>query len=398
MAAIEVCNLYKIFGSSARKRALPMVRDGVGKADVLKKTGCTVGVNDASFAIEKGEVFVIMGLSGSGKSTVLRMINRLIEPTYGQVMIEGDNLLEHDVAELRDIRRERMAMVFQHFGLLPHRSVIDNVAYGLEVQGVEKKSRYERAREAIDLVGLADYAGQMTQQLSGGMQQRVGLARALATKADIMLMDEAFSALDPLIRTQMQDELIDLQQKMRKTIVFITHDLDEALKLGDHIAIMKDGRIEQIGSPEQILTHPQSDYVRSFVENVDRSRVITASAVMQRPNVLLRMRDGTARAVRLMRKEGRSTLFVIDGENRFKGLVSIDDAVGEVKADRHDLSSILKTDTPTATPDMTLNDLTAYAAQTAVPIVVVDDAGGFKGIVTRAAMLAAISGEDMTDG
>jgi len=396
MATVEVKNLYKIFGRGAQSTALPMVRQGAEKGEVLRKTGCTVGIDDASFRVAEGEVFVIMGLSGSGKSTVLRCLNRLIEPTAGQVIIDDMDVTRLPLGQLRELRRHRMSMVFQHFGLLPHRTVVDNVAYGLEVQGIDRDKRYEQAHQAIDMVGLSDYAGSRVQQLSGGMQQRVGLARALATDADILLMDEAFSALDPLIRNQMQDELLDLQHKMHKTIVFITHDLDEALKLGDHIAIMKDGRIVQIGSPEEILTHPADEYVRSFVENVDRSKVITAGTVMQKPSVVLRMRDGTGGAVRLMREHGRSTLFVVDEQRRLRGMVRIDDAVKQMKADRHDLSEIMIEDVCTTTEDKPLTELMTDAAETPVPIVVVDDERKLHGIVTRAAMLSAMGGEDAT--
>ncbi len=398
MATIEVRNLYKIFGPRAVSRALPLVKAGKSKSDVLEETGCTVGINDASFSIERGEVFVIMGLSGSGKSTVLRCINRLIEPTAGEVLLDGENLVAYGKEKLRETRRHRMAMVFQHFGLLPHRSVIDNVAYGLEVQGFSKEQRYTQARKAIELVGLSEYAGQMTQQLSGGMQQRVGLARALATDADILLMDEAFSALDPLIRNQMQDELLDLQASVHKTIVFITHDLDEALKVGDHIAIMKDGRIEQIGTPEQILTRPGSEYVRSFVENVDRTKVITAGTIMQQPGAWLRLRDGTARAARLMREQGRSTLYVVDAERTLQGLVSIDDCLAAQRRDEHDLKPLLKTDVPTAGPETTISDLLTLAAETTIPIAVVDENRRMQGIIPRAALLSAIAGEEVSRG
>ncbi len=396
MATVEVRNLYKIFGRGARSQALPMVRQGADKTQVLRKTGCTVGIDDASFAIAQREVFVIMGLSGSGKSTVLRCLNRLIEPTAGEILIDGNDVTQLNHAELRELRRHKLGMVFQHFGLLPHRTVLDNVAFGLEVQGIAKAQRYEQARQSIDLVGLGEYVESRVQQLSGGMQQRVGLARALATDADILLMDEAFSALDPLIRNNMQDELLDLQQKMRKTIVFITHDLDEALKLGDHIAIMKDGRIVQIGSPEEILTHPADEYVRSFVENVDRSKVITAGTIMQDPLAVLRLRDGTGRAVRLMREHGRSTLFVVDEDRRLRGMVRIDDAVERVKHDQHDLAEILVEDVKTTSPAQPLTELMTDAAETPVPIAVVDDQGRLRGIVTRAAMLSAIAGEEVT--
>ena len=283
---IQVQNLYKIFGPGARERALPIVQKGASKEDVLRKTGCTVGINKAAFDIFPEEIFVIMGLSGSGKSTLVRCLNRLIEPTSGSVKIGGEDIVAASPDRLREIRRKKLGMVFQKFGLLPHRTVLENVAFGLEIQGVAREERYRRAREAIEGVGLSDYTEAMTQTLSGGMQQRVGLARALANDPEILLMDEAFSALDPLIRAGLQDELLELQARRHRTIVFITHDLDEALKLGDRIAIMNAGEIVQIGAPEEILTNPKNEYVQSFVENVDRSRVITAGTIMRKPDVL----------------------------------------------------------------------------------------------------------------
>ncbi len=395
MAQLRIEGLYKIFGPHP-KTALKLSKQGKSKAEVLEETGCTVAINNATFEIEKGETFVVMGLSGSGKSTVLRCINRLWEPTSGAIFLDDTNIMEVDELKLRELRRTKMNMVFQHFGLLPHRRVSDNVAFGLEIQKVDPSVRKEKAYETIKLVGLEGYEEMMTGELSGGMQQRVGLARALATDPDILLMDEAFSALDPLIRTQMQDELIDLQHKMQKTIVFITHDLDEALKLGDRIAIMKDGLVVQVGTPEEILTDPADDYVSSFVQNVDRSKVITASALMfDYPKRLISPREGPEVAIRRMRQMGISSL-VVTGKNRdFRGYVTIDDAVKlHKKKDGKTLESILKKDMPTTSPDTPVVDLLPSVMETHVPVAVVDEDNRLHGLVMRASVIAEIMGEE----
>ena len=393
MATIKVKNLSKIFGPHARKEAAGLLRQGVSKAEILERTGCTVAINDASFEVQEGEIFVVMGLSGSGKSTVLRCLNRLIEPTTGEVFIDDENVMKMDRQHLRLVRRRKTAMVFQHFGLLPHRDVLSNTWYGLELQGVEEEERRKKAYDALELVGMTGSATSMTQQLSGGMQQRVGLARALATDPGILLMDEAFSALDPLIRTQMQDELLDLQDQMHKSIVFITHDLDEALKLGDRIAIMKDGAIVQIGTPEQILTEPADDYVRAFVENVDRSKVITAGTVMEKARAIDLSRGGPHYAVREMRKWDCSALYVTDHNRVLQGRVQLDDALRLAKANNRDLTEVINEDVVTATPDTPLAELLQVASET-TSIAVVDDRNRLVGVVTRPLLLTGISGED----
>lgn len=262
---IEVRNVFKVFGNR-EKEVLALIHQGKNKDQVLAETGCVVGINDLSLSIRAGEVFVIMGLSGSGKSTLVRHLNRLIDPTSGQILVDGENILEYDMSELRQLRRHKISMVFQSFGLLPHRNVLDNVAYGLKVRGESQAQCNERARYWISVVGLQGYEQAFIHQLSGGMRQRVGLARALATDTDIILMDEAFSALDPLIRAEMQDQLLELQRTLQKTIVFITHDLDEALRIGNRIAILKDGQLVQVGSPQEILQSPADDYVGRFVQ------------------------------------------------------------------------------------------------------------------------------------
>ena len=283
MSKIEIKNVYKIFGPQPKK-VLPMVKEGASKEEVLEKTGHTVGLDNVSLTIEEGEIFVCMGLSGSGKSTLIRHVNRLIDPTSGVVSVEGTNVMDLDQKQLIEFRRHKMSMVFQRFGLFPHKTVIENVGYGLEVQGQKPEERNKTAMEKIEAVGLNGFENQYPNQLSGGMQQRVGLARALATNTDIMLMDEAFSALDPLIRSDMQKQLIDLQSELKKTIVFITHDLDESLRLGDHIGILNGGRLVQVGTPVDIIMNPADEYVTAFVKDVNRAKVIKAKIIMKPTN------------------------------------------------------------------------------------------------------------------
>jgi glycine betaine/proline transport system ATP-binding protein len=283
MSKIEINNIYKIFGNNPQS-VLPMVKEGATKDEVLEKTGHTVGLDNVSIKIEEGETFVCMGLSGSGKSTLIRHINRLIDPTSGDVLVDGLNIMNCDPKQLIDFRRHSISMVFQRFGLFPHKTVMQNVGYGLEVQGINKDEIKTRSMEKIEAVGLNGFENQYPSQLSGGMQQRVGLARALATNTDIMLMDEAFSALDPLIRSDMQKQLIDLQAELKKTIVFITHDLDESLKLGDHIAILNAGKLVQVGTPVEIIMNPADDYVKAFVKDVNRAKVVKAKIIMTPSN------------------------------------------------------------------------------------------------------------------
>jgi len=398
MAKIRVENLYKIFGPKP-KRAISMVEEGKSKDEILDEIGCTVAVSDANLEIEIGEIFVVMGLSGSGKSTLLRCLNRLIEPTAGNVYLDDDavDVLSAREEDLRHIRRSKMSMVFQHFGLLPHRTVAANVSFGLEIQGVDQSTRIEKAYETIETVGLSGYEEKMTGELSGGMQQRVGLARALATDPEILLMDEAFSALDPLIRTNMQDELLELQSKVQKTIVFITHDLDEALKLGDRIAIMnQNGQIEQVGTSEEILSNPASHYVEAFVENVDRSKVITATSIMfDHPERVVEPKEGPGVAVRRMRKWGISHLAVTNSENKFQGFVAIDDAVKMQKEGKNTLESIIKHKDRGIIPDTPVADILPMVWDNNIPVVVIDEDGKMDGIVYRPSVIAEITGEEV---
>ncbi len=388
MNKIEVNNITKIFGSHPQQ-GLKRLKNGEQKSEILEKTGMTVGVNQASFAVKPGEIFVIMGLSGSGKSTLIRLVNRLIEPTDGEVLIDGKDITKMDKNTLIDTRRKKLGMVFQKFGLLPHKTILANVAYGLELQGVSKQEREKKALETIKDVGLSGYEDSYPSQLSGGMQQRVGIARALANDTDILLMDEAFSALDPIIRKEMQDELLKIQNKLGKTVLFITHDLDEALKLGDRIAIMKDGRIVQIGTSEEILENPANDYVSNFVKDVDRSKVLEASHVMKKPEVLLTYKDGPRVAVRKMEEAGVSSIFVTDKEKNFQGLLTIDDAV-KAYQNNIPMEEVLITDNIHSTsPNTPLNDLIGIAADVKYPIVVEED-GKLLGIVSRVSILSGL--------
>lgn len=391
MSIIQVDKLTKVFGKNT-KQALKLLNEGKSKEAILKETGCTVGVNQASFSVEPGEIFVIMGLSGSGKSTLVRLINRLIEPTIGSIFIDGEDLSKMDKPALRQVRREKLSMVFQKFGLFPHRTILQNAEYGLEIQSVPKEVREKKAKEALELVGLGNYLDQYPGQLSGGMQQRVGLARALANDPKVLLMDEAFSALDPLIRKEMQDELIDLQTTMQKTIVFITHDLDEALRLGDRIALMKDGSIVQIGTPEEILVHPANDYVEKFVEDVDKSKVLTAQHIMKRPETINIEKHGPRVALERMREEGLSSIFVVDSKRNLKGYITADDASDARKKDIRDLQQIIKTDMPIVDKDKALHDIFSIIHDSQVPVTVVEE-GKLIGVIVRGSVIAALAGE-----
>lgn len=395
MSQLEVKNLYKIFGPNS-KEALKLVKQGVSKGEILKKTGATVGINNANFKVEKGEFFVVMGLSGSGKSTLIRCLNKLIEPTDGEIILDGEDVIKADKESLLEIRRKKIAMVFQNFGLFPHRTVIDNVKYGLEVQGVSDNESLEKSKQMLEMVGLKGYEEQYPSELSGGMQQRVGLARALTTDPEILLMDEAFSALDPLIRKDMQDEIIEIQDKMKKTVIFITHDLDEALKLGDRIAVMKDGEVVQIGTPEDILTNPADEYVREFVKDVNKSKVVTASTIMKKPRALTTLIDGPNVAIRKMDEEELSTSFVTDKERKLMGIVRIEDMVELRKQGIRDFNGMIKNEELVRTsPDTLLIDLLPQAMSSRFPIAVVDEEDRLLGIIIKSRLVSQIVGEEI---
>jgi len=390
--SVKICvkNLVKVFGDHPDD-ALKLLEQGRTKEEILKETGQTVAVANVSFEVVEGEIFVLMGLSGSGKSTILRCLNRLINPTGGSIRIDNEDITTLSEKDLREVRRKKLSMVFQQYALFPHRTVIDNVAYGLEVQGVPKKEREERARRALQTVGLEGWERCFPRQLSGGMQQRVGLARALVCDPDILLMDEAFSGLDPLIRREMQDELLALQDRVNKTIVFVTHDLDEALKLGDRIALLKDGVIQQVGKPEEILMRPANDYVAKFVEGVDISKVLTAEGVMKKPEAVLSLKDGPRQALRLMREHGLSSLFVVDRRRKLVGLVTADDAFKAVERGQEELDGLLIKDVPTASPDTPVAELIAALAGTKYAVAVTDSERHLVGVVVRGAVLDGLA-------
>lgn len=392
MAKIEVKNLTKIFGKKPKK-ALPLLEEGYSKDEILEKTDNTVGVNSVDFSVEENEIFVIMGLSGSGKSTLLRCINRLIEPTEGKIEVDGINIIELNNEELREQRKEKFGMVFQNFGLFPNRTVIDNAAFGLEIQKVDKEIRRNKAREALEKVGLEGYEEQHPDQLSGGMQQRVGLARALAVDTDIMLMDEPFSALDPLIKKDMQNQLLDLHQKIEKTIIFITHDLDEALKLGDKIAIMKDGQIVQLGNQEEILTNAANDYVAEFVQDVNRSRVLTAEDIMGKPVALLYEGQGPRTAIHKMNEENLTSIMVVDNDNKYIGILSIDGVKEMLDNDEKDIEPYLL-DIPKASPGDNLDELFSKMSDLDTPLPILDAEGKLKGNIVKTNVIANLAAQE----
>ncbi|MDF2607058.1 MAG: opuAA [Bacillales bacterium] len=386
---IRVNDVTKIFGKSSKK-ALQLLKEGKSKEKILKETGSTVGVNRATFEVKSGEIFVIMGLSGSGKSTLVRLLNRLIEPTLGQVLIDGKDVVKMSKEEIREVRRKKISMVFQKFALFPHKTVLENTEYGLEIQGVEKSERNTKALEALALVGLDGYENQYPSQLSGGMQQRVGLARALANDPDVLLMDEAFSALDPLIRKDMQDELLELQSNMEKTIVFITHDLDEALRIGDRIALMKDGNIVQIGTPEEILMNPSNEYVERFVEDVDLSKVLTAQHVMKRAETV-QIDKGPRVALKLMKNLGISSIYVVDKQQHLLGAITAKDA-SEAADKSESLTDFLDKDINVVGTDTVLIDLFDKVSSSNIPVAVTDVNNRLKGILIKGAVIGALTG------
>lgn len=394
---IEIKNLSIIFGHD-KSKARKLIMEGKNKSEILKSTGCTVAVRNANLEIREGEVFVVMGLSGSGKSTLLRCINRLNEPTLGEVYINGENITRKSDKELQQLRRSELAMVFQHFGLLPHRTVLSNTAFGLELQGVPKVEREKKALRTVGLVGLKGYENQRVNELSGGMQQRVGLARALANDASVLLMDEAFSALDPLIREQMQDELLQLQASMQKTIVFITHDLHEAIKLGDRIAIMKDGEVVQVGTPEEILTEPANDYVERFVENVGRGRIITASSIMKTKPVVARLKkEGPEAIIRKMREKNLFVLPVVGTDGQFLGEVSLKDVVNLRKQGIKEIDSVVTSEVPSVLESTTVEDMLTLLPKIKQVIPVVSDSNKLLGVVSPSSIIIEMTGKDQKE-
>ena len=389
MNKLEVKHLTKIFGKR-QKQALEMVQQAKSKTEILEKTGATVGVYDVNFEVQIGEIFVIMGLSGSGKSTLIRLLNRLIDPTSGDIYIDGQDVAKMNEEELRDVRRHKLNMVFQNFGLFPHRTILENTEFGLEVRGVDKEERTRLAEQARDNACLLSFKDQYPDQLSGGMQQRVGLARALANNPDILLMDEAFSALDPLIRREMQDELLDLQAEHERTIIFITHDLNEALRIGDRIAIMADGQIMQIGTGEEILTNPANDFVREFVEDVDRSKVWTAQNIMTTPLTTNIDIDGPTVALNRMKKEEVSMLLAVDRKRHLKGSLTAEGA-RDARKQHQALAEVIDKNVRKVTQETLITDIFPLIYDSPAPLAVVDDKDKLVGVIIKGRVIEALA-------
>lgn len=385
-------HVHKIFGPSKEvSRALSLLQDGTPRDAIRERTGCLVAVSDVSVAVRAGELFVLMGLSGSGKSTFLRCLNGIVNPTAGHIAIAGTHLNPQDRQALIRLRRQHMTMVFQHFGLLPHRTVRSNVGFGLEVQGRSTLDRQRFVNQALEQVGLSQWADALPRELSGGMQQRVGIARALATGAPILLMDEPFSALDPLIRREMQDELLRLQRELGRTIIFVTHDLNEAMKLGDRVAIMRDGALVQIGTPENILSHPADEYVAQFIEDIDRSRALTAASIMRESNPLLGS-AGPHQALRHMRKDGLSSAFVVDRERHLLGYLTVDRAVAAIEKSLDTIrESVIPSPVAVLASDSVV-DVAKQVAEHRMPAAVMDDDAHLIGLVTWVDIVSTVGG------
>ena len=395
---VVVKNLYKVYGAEPAL-AMQMLQQGHSKEAIFQQTGMTIGVKDANFHVDEGEIFVLMGLSGSGKSTLIRLLNRLVEPTFGQVLVGGHDVAAMGKKALIELRRKDLAMVFQSFALLPHLSVLRNTAFGLEVAGVERKAREVRAMEVLDQVGLKAFAHQMPSELSGGMQQRVGLARALAVDPSLMLMDEAFSALDPLKRTEMQELLLKLQQEQQRTIVFVSHDLDEAFHIGNRIAIMEGGRIVQIGTPDEILRNPSDEYVRAFFKGVDVKKYLVAKDVASATETLTIQASGDAQAdmasaIERLRAAQRNYAFVLDADRRFQGTVSIDSMLQALAAGGATLAGACLKDIAPVPESLALNALVGRIVKNPYPLAVVDAQQRYLGAVTQTILLKRMALEE----
>ncbi len=387
---IAVQGLWKVFGDQP-ERATEAPYAAHSRQDIQEELGLVVALRDVTLTVDPGQVFVVMGLSGSGKSTLVRCLIKLLAPTMGQVQFDGEQVFDYAQDDLIQFRRRKVAMVFQHYGLLPHRRVLDNVAYGLEVQGMDEATRHRAAAEAIQIVGLRGWEDYYPREMSGGMRQRVGLARALAVNADVLLMDEPFSGLDPLIRREMQDLLISLQSDLNKTIVFITHDLDEALKVGDRIAIMRDGEIVQMGSPEEIVIQPEDDYVAEFVQDVSPAKVIRARAIMQEPTAVFAGQRDPQAALQAMQANGADWLFLLNSDGRLRGVLDWDKASRLSSERGAGLQDVPMTEAWTISPDDSIEDIVPKAAQTELPLAVVDEQGRLMGAVDRTALLSGLA-------
>ncbi|NMA04497.1 MAG: glycine betaine/L-proline ABC transporter ATP-binding protein [Clostridiales bacterium] len=386
---LSVKNLYKLYGME-KSAATRLKKSGTDKDEIFKKTGVTIAVWDVSMDIAKGEVFVIIGLSGSGKSTLVRCFNMLNKPTSGQILFEGRDISKFSKKELANYRKNKVSMVFQNFGLMSHRDVMGNVEYGLEIKGMPKSERRMKTKEMISMVGLEGLEHEPITSLSGGMKQRVGLARALANDPEILLMDEPFSALDPLVRKDMQFELLSIQRKLEKTVIFITHDINEAFKLGDRVAIMRDGELIQTATPEEMSENPADDYVKQFIDGADKTQVISVKNVMITPNSIVRMKDNINYAINMMKYNSVSSAYVVAEKMRLQGVITIDDAI---RAGREKLTipDILIRDIATTSPDALLSDIISMAAETKYPIAVITEDRNLKGIVSKAQVLSSMS-------
>lgn len=390
---LSIRNVFKIFGDYPED-AFRFLEQGYEKDAIFEKTGQTIGVHDASFDIHEGEIFVIMGLSGSGKSTMVRLLNRLIEPTSGQILFNGKDIAKMSDEALREVRRKQISMVFQSFALMPHMTVLQNAAFGLELSSMPVAEREQRARSALSQVGLEHVANSYPDELSGGMQQRVGLARALANDPEVMLMDEAFSALDPLIRTEMQDELLKLQAEARRTVVFISHDLDEAMRIGDRIAIMEGGKVVQVGAPDEILKNPANDYVRSFFRNVDVTSIYTAGDIARKKALTIIEREGSGitAAKERLRSHDEDYGYVVSSDQHFRGVVSVESLLAAEKQDGKLSDAFLET--PPLNYKTPLSELIGQVASSGVHLPVVDDDGRYLGVISRAILLKALDRDD----
>jgi len=386
---IRCQEVWKIFGPRPES-VRDLVENGASKQEVRESTGHVIAIRDVSFEVQENEAFVVMGLSGSGKSTLVRCMNRLIEPTSGSIFIEGANIGEMHEHDLRELRRHKLSMVFQHFGLLPHRSVIDNVMFGLEVRGASKKERMESGAKALELVGLNGWENSQIQELSGGMQQRVGLARALAIGSEILLMDEPFSALDPLIRRQMQEEFLNLRSKVKKTVVFITHDLLEALTLGDRIAIMRDGAIIQLGTPQEIVTAPADDYVREFVKDVPRGKVVPVSTILAEPPLVTDGEKSVSAAIKEMEEKGTEFAFIVNSSEVCEGAFTMKEAIAARENGAVKIGEVASREFPTISPDAMLEQCLPLISEGDMPVAALDKRRRLVGIITRTALLKAV--------
>lgn len=396
MKAIEASHVYKLFGDHPAK-ALAAIKGGASREEVEERYATTAAVIDITLDVNPGELFVLMGLSGSGKSTFVRCLNLLHKPTSGSIKVLGQDVMGLSPKELRRLRAEKISMVFQNFGLLPHLTVLENVRWALLVKDVDKVIAGKKAKKAIELVGLKGWEDKYPDELSGGMRQRVGLARALASETEIILMDEAFSALDPLIRSEMQDQLLSIQQEINKTIVFITHDLNEAMYLGDRIAVMRDGRIVQIGTPEDVLQNPANEYVESFVESVDRSRILTVESAMIAPDSRILVSEGPLVALHRMRRMAVDYLYVVDRDQRLLGYVLVGDAVEAARAGGRTLEGLIRKDFAAVRPEVTIGDALSSAVESPIPLAVTSASGRLRGVIPKTAILAALDSSERVE-